>query len=134
MQRDASASPNVDEAETDAFGTLRYHKQMGKQKQTQQQKRTTTLGDIDDDIGHAVFVSWISVAATLCGAAIVGLLIKPRTGLIELASDFLLAVSICIVAWAMFVFYGFRKRHWTAWILFIILAFLIATFITLAFI
>lgn len=96
--------------------------------------KTTTLGDIDDDIGHAVFVSWISVAATFAGVAIVGLLVKPKTPLLSMVSDFFLAISIAIVMWAMFVFFGFRKRHWTTWILFVILLFAVVSMFILAFV
>ncbi len=92
----------------------------------------TTLGDIDDDIGHAVFVSWIGVAATFAGVGIVGLLIRPRPKNLEIVSDCFIAVAAAIMLWAMFVFFYFRRRHWTTWILGLVLLFAIGTLIALA--
>lgn len=94
--------------------------------------RAATLGDLDDDIGHSVFVSWVGVAATLVGVGIVGLLVKPRTKMVEMVSDLFLITALLILCWAMFVFFYFRRRHWTAWILFFILLFAIASIITCA--
>jgi hypothetical protein len=82
-------------------------------------KTSATIGDLDDDLGHGIFATYLGFAATLAGVAVVGLFVQARlrTEKMKVVSDLCAATALLVVVWAIFVFFGFRKRHWTAWIM-----------------
>lgn len=92
-------------------------------------KRRATVGDLDDDLGHGIFATWLGVAATLAGVSVVGLFVQHRmqTNKMKMISDMCAWCAALIVMWDLFVFFGFRRRHWTAWILGLILVFFVVT-------
>jgi hypothetical protein len=92
-----------------------------------------TVGDLDDDLGHGIFATWMGVAATLAALAVVGLFVQHRmqTKKMKVISDMSAWCSVLIAGWDLFVFFGFRRRHWTAWLLGAILVFFMVTILLL---